>query len=231
MIYAVSDLHGDLAMYNHIINQLKEDDTLYIIGDVIDRGSSGIAILQDIMKRPNVELLLGNHEWFLIMSMVYGDERIMNVWLTERNRGSITAKALLDLSKDDYDELLSYLLTRKICEKLVVNNQAFFLVHGCYYRDIEKVEEFENTPLVYGCLWDSDLRDTISDKNDTGIYVHGHVPIMSAGLSTPYLENSRYIDGGNIFGGFQILYNLNTDTCTYFKNIDGKIQSKEVCKE
>lgn len=70
MVYAVSDLHGDLIMYNHIVNQLKEDDTLYIVGDIIDRGNSGIAILQDVMKRPNVELLLGNHEWFLIMMSI-----------------------------------------------------------------------------------------------------------------------------------------------------------------
>lgn len=35
MIYAVSDIHGDLAMYNHIVNMLKGDDILYIVGDVI----------------------------------------------------------------------------------------------------------------------------------------------------------------------------------------------------
>lgn len=89
MVYAVSDLHGDLIMYNHIVNQLKEDDTLYIVGDIIDRGNSGIAILQDVMKRPNVELLLGNHEWFLIMSMAYNDEHTMNVWLSNRNGGRV----------------------------------------------------------------------------------------------------------------------------------------------
>lgn len=231
MVYAISDLHGDLAMYNHIVSQIKDDDTLYIIGDVIDRGSSGVAIIQDIMKRPNVELLLGNHEWFLIMSMVYGLEHIMNTWISKQNGGSATAQALMSLSKDDCDKLLDFLLTRKVCENLVVNNKTFVLVHGCYYKGIENIKKFESSSLVYDCLWDSDLRDAFSDKNDTDIYVHGHVPIMSAGLSTPYLENSRYIDGGNIFGGFQILYNLNTDTCTYFKNVDGKIQSKEVCKE
>lgn len=35
MIYAVSDIHGDLAMYIHIVNMLKGDDLLYIVGDVI----------------------------------------------------------------------------------------------------------------------------------------------------------------------------------------------------
>lgn len=76
MIYAVSDIHGDLAMYNHIVNMLKGDDILYIVGDVIDRGSSGIAILKDIMKRTNVELLLGNHEWMLLQSLLLADEDI-----------------------------------------------------------------------------------------------------------------------------------------------------------
>lgn len=33
MIYAVSDIHGDLAMYNHIVNMLKGDDILYIVGN------------------------------------------------------------------------------------------------------------------------------------------------------------------------------------------------------
>ena len=228
MIYAVSDIHGDLAMYNHIIKQLNKDDTLYIVGDVIDRGSSGIMILQDIMKRPNVELLLGNHEWFLIMSMAFDSEYIMNTWISRQNGGEATAQSLMSLPSIEYDNLLDYLLSRKVCEKLVVNNKKFVLVHGCYYNDIEDITEFENSKLVYNCLWDSELLTAVSDKNNTDIYIHGHVPIGNARLNNPYLDNCRYIDGGNIFGGCQILYNLTTDTCTYFKNINGKIQSKEV---
>lgn len=228
MIYAVSDIHGDLAMYNHIVKQLNKDDTLYVIGDAVDRGSSGIMILKDIMKRPNVEFLLGNHEWFLIMSMFYGYESIMNIWISKQSGGAVTAESLISLPSIEYDDILNYLLSRKICEKLTVNNKLFTLVHGCYYKGIEDVNAFKDSSLVYNCLWDSELLTAISDKNNTDIYVHGHVPIGNAGLNNPYLDNCRYIDGGNIFGGCQILYNLSTDTCTYFKNIDGKIQSKEV---
>lgn len=126
MIYAVSDIHGDLAMYSHIVNMLKGDDLLYIVGDVIDRGSSGITILQDIMKRPNVELLLGNHEWFLIMSMIFGSEYIMNTWLSKQNGGEATAQSLISLPSIEYDNLLDYLLSRKICEQLVVNSKNLF---------------------------------------------------------------------------------------------------------
>lgn len=161
-------------------------------------------ILQDIMKRPNVELLLGNHEWFLIMSVFYGSESIMNTWISKQNGGAATAQSLISLPSIEYDNLLDYLLSRKICEKITVNNKVFTLVHGCYYSGIEDITEFENSGLVYNCLWDSELLTAISDKNNTDIYVHGHVPIGNAGLNNPYLNNCRYIDGGNIFGGCQI---------------------------
>lgn len=67
--YVVADLHGMYGTYVDIIKKLKNNDHLYIIGDVIDRGTEGIKILQDIMRRkqdkdnnPNITFLIGNHE-------------------------------------------------------------------------------------------------------------------------------------------------------------------------
>ena len=42
------------------------NDTLFVLGDVIDRNPDGIEILKDLLARKNVELFLGNHEWFSI---------------------------------------------------------------------------------------------------------------------------------------------------------------------
>ena len=61
--YVIGDLHGMYGTYLDAINSINEDDTLYILGDVIDGGQHGIKILQDIMNRPNVKLFLGDHEW------------------------------------------------------------------------------------------------------------------------------------------------------------------------
>lgn len=61
--YVVGDLHGMYGTYRDVIGSINEEDTLYILGDVIDGGQHGIKILQDIMKRPNVKLFLGDHEW------------------------------------------------------------------------------------------------------------------------------------------------------------------------
>ena len=36
MIYACSDIHGNLDRYNKVIQKITSDDELYILGDVID---------------------------------------------------------------------------------------------------------------------------------------------------------------------------------------------------
>ena len=68
MVYVCSDLHGYYDEYIEFLNYVnfKNDDTLYIIGDVFDRESDGIAIIKDIMERDNVILIKGNHEHTLI---------------------------------------------------------------------------------------------------------------------------------------------------------------------
>ena len=44
LIYVMSDIHRNLANFNSILEQinLQADDTLYVLGDVIDRHPYGI---------------------------------------------------------------------------------------------------------------------------------------------------------------------------------------------
>ena len=39
MIYVISDIHGNINRFNSIMEQinLQDTDTLYVLGDVIDR--------------------------------------------------------------------------------------------------------------------------------------------------------------------------------------------------
>ena len=75
--YAISDLHGCYGSYMEVMKRLTSKDHLYILGDVIDRESNGIKILQDIIRRqqqpernPQITFLLGNHEMQFIKTLV-----------------------------------------------------------------------------------------------------------------------------------------------------------------
>lgn len=63
MTYVMSDIHGCFREYCEMLEKLafSDSDTLYIVGDVVDRGPQVAELLEDIMARDNVRLLAGNH--------------------------------------------------------------------------------------------------------------------------------------------------------------------------
>ena len=67
-IYVMSDLHGEADLFHAMLRKISfsEQDKLIILGDVIDRGPMGISLLTEIMDTPNMEMLLGNHEYMML---------------------------------------------------------------------------------------------------------------------------------------------------------------------
>ena len=61
--YVMSDVHGNYYAYIKMLKKIdfKNSDMLYILGDILDRGPNPIKIILDLMKRPNVEVIAGNH--------------------------------------------------------------------------------------------------------------------------------------------------------------------------
>ena len=66
MQYVVSDLHGNGLLWDKIKEKLNVDDTLYFLGDAIDRGPDGLYIMLDMLNDPRVTYIKGNHEQFVI---------------------------------------------------------------------------------------------------------------------------------------------------------------------
>ena len=50
MIYVMSDIHGKYDKYIQMLKQIhfSEKDTMYILGDMIDRGEKGMELLIDL---------------------------------------------------------------------------------------------------------------------------------------------------------------------------------------
>ena len=131
-VYVMSDVHGLKDRYDRMIEYIHEEDTLYILGDVIDRGPDGIVILQDAMQRSNVKMLMGNHEYMMLQYY------------------QATIAQFQKLTTKEQEEILSYLtdLPLAYCD-VHVQEQQYYLVHGypCtqFHRGCVRMKDLEET--------------------------------------------------------------------------------------
>ena len=65
MRYCISDLHGKYELYQKLLNAIRfsEQDTMYICGDIIDKGENSIRLAKYLSSFPNIHCILGNHEY------------------------------------------------------------------------------------------------------------------------------------------------------------------------
>ena len=54
--YVMSDLHGAYERYKRMLRliEFSGNDTLFVLGDIVDRGENPAGILLDMMSRKNV---------------------------------------------------------------------------------------------------------------------------------------------------------------------------------
>lgn len=148
MIYVTSDWHGcEETMLRSLLDQagFSQDDFLFVLGDVIDRGESGVAHLRWLTEQTNVQLILGNHEAMLLScrflfdpvteeSLTRLDSDAMSLLEQWRMNGAEpTLRDLRTLLKTDPEVLqsiLDYLEDAPWYEELTVNGKRFVLVHG-----------------------------------------------------------------------------------------------------
>lgn len=66
MIYCCSDFHGCIGAFTKIKEFIKENDTVYFLGDAADRGMYGWEIIKEILADKRFIYLKGNHEDMLV---------------------------------------------------------------------------------------------------------------------------------------------------------------------
>ena len=133
--YVLADIHGNSTAFDAILDMigLQPDDHLYILGDVIDRGPDGIALLQRIRRMENTTLLLGNHEYMMINALRKPDNyRLFRLWWM--NGCENTYQSYLALSKSEKEELLEYLEGLPFQTSVTVHSdegeREYILVHA-----------------------------------------------------------------------------------------------------
>lgn len=166
MIYVTSDLHGyPFEKFKEMLVSVNfsDDDFLYILGDVIDRGRDGIKILRWIMIQPNVELLLGNHEAMMLASDFVFDEitdesigsltgtklGVYSTWVA--NGGQATLDTLSSMQNKEIGYILEFLRDCPLYETLTVNGRDFLLTHSGLgnFKKGKKLSEYTQTDFLW----------------------------------------------------------------------------------
>ncbi len=232
MIYAVSDLHG--IPLEKIQNSLKklplgQDDTLYVLGDVIDRGQDGIRILKWIMTQPNIKFIMGNHEHMMLMceEIFEGDinENIYNLrgftlkrysmWTT--NGGDETVETLRTMREEDMRHIFDFLRDAPFYKRLNVGGKEFLLTHSGIdnFSPEKPLEKYTH----HDFLWN---RPYLEDKYYDGIMtVFGHTPTFVFGkqYEQQIIQTRTWIDidTGAAYGRAPAILRLDDLKCFYIR--------------
>lgn len=168
-VYATSDWHGiDKKLIKKILQWLKPEDTLVIIGDVIDRGEDGIDLLEMIMADSRCLLLKGNHEQMMLDGLKY--RSYLNLWY--QNGGEVTENAFDKRTEQEQKKIVKFLSEAPIKWCFRFGKKIILLEHAGYTPTWE--HKYKHDPL-----WDRDhfIEPWPEDKENTYI-VHGHTPVQ-----------------------------------------------------
>ena len=187
--YCMSDIHGEIDRYIAMLDAIhfSNEDLLYIIGDVIDRHPGGIDILRDIMKRPNIHMLMGNHEMMCLATL--GPMNTVGArQLWKENGGSSTLRELLyHMPSAERHQIISFLHTLPTSLDIEVNGGKFHLVHGF------------PSPEVDDQLWKRPTIHTPNPFSDGRTVIIGHTPVAFL-LQPEKVPRANYLNSLESFG-------------------------------
>lgn len=224
MTYVISDLHGyRIEKLKELLEKtnFSEDDWLYILGDVIDRnGDGGIGVLQWLIKQPNAELIMGNHE-AMLLACDFIFENVTDAFLEDfgekKNRllinylfngGSVTLRNLAKLDVEARYKIVDYLRSCPLYKEVNVNGEKYILVHAGLdnFSPDKKINDYSANELLWA---EPELNDEYYDYIHT---VFGHTPTHLFGeqYNGKIVETRTWtcIDCGAASGNEPVLFRL-----------------------
>lgn len=145
MIYVTAALHGYYDKYEALLKKLEldDEDMLFVLGDIVDGGDKGIEILMDMMLKPNVYPILGEHD-LIAYEILSGIEKETRKDITaplskkladrcrewESHGGEGTLDGFAKLSADDKTALLEYMEEFTLYEEIEAEGIDYVLCHN-----------------------------------------------------------------------------------------------------
>lgn len=200
-VYVMSDVHGWKDRFDEMLKTISfcETDELYILGDVIDRGPDGIALLVEIMKHSNMHLMMGNHEHMMLEFFKAIEEQekgapyhVVNERIArwDHNHNRPTLEQFEELPEEKQEELLCYIQQLPmIYPDICVQDRHFYLVHAAphpaFTSGVIGLADCKRAGVTpYEIVWKRIDQDTPVPENR--ILIFGHTPTLFFQSDRPY---------------------------------------------
>jgi serine/threonine protein phosphatase 1 len=214
-VYVLSDLHGEYERFCAMLDliQFSKNDTLYVLGDVMDRGKQPVLCMQKMMEYDNIIPILGNHDLmakeclpFLLdkehtltfENLSFAERYNLQVWIN--NGCLISLEQIAGLEYKEALKILAYLHTFLPYKELTIQNTDYVLVHaGLGHFDKDKPLDSYS---IHDLVWTR--TDYSKPYYEDKIVITGHTPTFLIENAKPgkiYQANNHIaLDCGACFG-------------------------------
>ncbi len=145
MHWAVSDVHGCYEQYRKLLEKIhfSPSDTLYFLGDAVDRGPEPMKVVLDLASRENVVPLLGNHDWLAWQVLRrFGEtiaqgglpkgtpEEVAQYYFWRKRGGQTTIDSYRRAAPSQRQIMLEYFARCKLWHQVRVGKTLYWMVHA-----------------------------------------------------------------------------------------------------
>ena len=212
-VYAFSDLHGEYTLWQKIKEFINPDDTIYCLGDCVDRGPDGWKIIKEALDMPNLIYIRGNHDQFILD---------WDIHLWTQNGGAPTIEAALSDSPEERERIKQKLQKTSLIDTYInTSGKGIVMCHAGF--DPELIQLMDEDALMWGRQHISRSWPKTWENNDM-VIVHGHTPVQYLKIFMQFkeekdMDSGAYwycggrkccIDQGSFASGKALLLDLDT---------------------
>lgn len=206
MTYVVSDIHGNYEKFKKLLEEIRfrDNDVMYVLGDIVDFGEDPIGLICDISMRYNVLPILGDRDYDALGMLTELDKMLsgdapdaealsrMAEWMM--NGGKTTIEGFKALDGDMREGVLDYLSDMALYEEVEVGGRRYLLVHA-------GIADFDPDASLDDYMPEDFIREPLDTEGkyyDDVTIIVGHTPTQELGGNGRifYADSAIFIDCG-----------------------------------